>query len=109
MTRDRGSSTSEGWGPPLARDGAKRPARDSSRCKNRPRNPAHTARRREREHTTMRKPAALLAGMALSALVLIVLTVSANNSNASFTAQTTNPGNTFGSATLTASNDKSAA
>jgi spore coat-associated protein N len=47
--------------------------------------------------------------MALSALVLIGLTVTASNSSASFTATTTNPGNTFGSATLTASNDKSAA
>jgi len=57
----------------------------------------------------MRKPAALLAGMALSALVLIGLTVSADKSSASFTATTTNPANSFGSATLTASNDKSAA
>ncbi len=57
----------------------------------------------------MRKPAALLAGMALSALVLIGLTVTADKSSASFTATTTNPGNTFGSATLTASNDKSTA
>ena len=57
----------------------------------------------------MRKPVALLAGMALSALVLIGLTVSADKSSASFTATTTNPGNQFGSATLTASNDKSAA
>jgi hypothetical protein len=57
----------------------------------------------------MRKPAVLLAGMALSALVLIGLTVSADKSSASFTATTTNPGNQFGSATLTASNDKSAA
>ncbi len=57
----------------------------------------------------MRKPAALLAGMALSALVLIGLTVTADKSSASFTATTTNPGNTFGSATLTASNDKSVA
>ena len=57
----------------------------------------------------MRKPAALLAGMALSALVLIGLTVTADKSSASFTATTTNPGNSFGSATLTASNDKSAA
>jgi spore coat-associated protein N len=47
--------------------------------------------------------------MALSALVLIGLTVTASNSSASFTATTTNPGNSFGSATLTASNDKSAA
>lgn len=57
----------------------------------------------------MRKPVALLAGMALSALVLIGLTVSADKSSASFTAVTDNPGNSFGSATLTASNDKSAA
>ena len=57
----------------------------------------------------MRKPVALLAGMALSALVLIGLTVSADKSSASFTATTTNPSNVFGSATLTASNDKSAA
>ena len=57
----------------------------------------------------MRKPVALLAGMALSALVLIGLTVSADKSSASFTATTTNPGNQFVSATLTASNDKSAA
>ena len=57
----------------------------------------------------MRKPAALLAGMALSALVLIGLTVTADKSSASFTATTTNPTNSFGSATLTLSNDKSAA
>ncbi|MEA2662384.1 MAG: spore coat-associated protein [Chloroflexota bacterium] len=57
----------------------------------------------------MRKPVALLAGMALSALVLIGLTVTSDMSSASFTAMTTNPGNQFGSATLTAGNDKSAA
>jgi hypothetical protein len=57
----------------------------------------------------MRKPAVLLAGMGLSAIVLIGLTVSADRSSASFTATTTNPGNQFVSATLTASNDKSAA
>src|SRR5258708_23392704 len=57
----------------------------------------------------MRKPAVLVGGMALSALVLIGLTVSADKSSASFTATTDNPGNSFGSATLTASNDKSAA
>ena len=57
----------------------------------------------------MRKPAILLAGMALSAIVLIGLTVTADRSSASFTATTTNPANVFGSATLTASNDKSAA
>lgn len=57
----------------------------------------------------MRKSTILLAGMALSALVLIGLTVTSDKSSASFTATTTNPGNQFGSATLTMSNDKSAA
>lgn len=57
----------------------------------------------------MRKSGALLAVMALSAVVLIGLTLTSNQSGATFTATTTNPGNTFGSATLTASNDKSAA
>jgi hypothetical protein len=57
----------------------------------------------------MRKSTTLLAGMALSALVLIGLTVTSDKTSASFTATTTNPGNTFGSATLTMSNDKSAA
>ena len=57
----------------------------------------------------MRKSTTLLAGMALSALVLIGLTVTADTSSASFTATTTNPANSFGSATLTMSNDKSAA
>ena len=57
----------------------------------------------------MRKSGILLAGMALSALVLIGLTVTSDRSSASFTATTTNPANSFGSATLTMSNDKSAA
>ena len=57
----------------------------------------------------MRKSTTLLAGMALSALVLIGLTVTSDKSSANFTATTTNPGNQFGSATLTMSNDKSAA
>ena len=57
----------------------------------------------------MRKSGILLAGMALSALVLIGLTVTSDKSSANFTATTTNPGNQFGSATLTMSNDKSAA
>src|SRR5258707_13827634 len=57
----------------------------------------------------MRKSTTLLAGMALSALVLIGLTVTSSSSSASFTATTTNPGNQFVSATLTMSNDKSAA
>ena len=57
----------------------------------------------------MRRSTTLLAGMALSALVLIGLTVTSDTSSASFTAMTTNPGNSFGSATLTLSNDKLAA
>ena len=57
----------------------------------------------------MRKTTTLLAGMALSALVLIGLTVTADRSSASFTATTTNPTNQFVSATLSMSNDKSAA
>ena len=57
----------------------------------------------------MRKSTTLLAGMALSALVLIGLTVTSDKSSASFTATTTNPSNSFGSATLTLSNDKLAA
>ena len=57
----------------------------------------------------MRKSSILLAGMALSALVLIGLTVTSDKSSANFTATTTNPGSQFGSATLTMSNDKSAA
>jgi len=56
----------------------------------------------------MRKSTTLLAGMALAALVMIGLTVSAEQSSASFTATTTNPGNQFATATLTMSNDKSA-
>ncbi len=57
----------------------------------------------------MRKSSTLLAGMALSALVLIGLTVTSDRSSASFTATTANPGNQFVSATLSLSNDKSAA
>ena len=57
----------------------------------------------------MRKSTALLAGMALSALVMIGLTVSAEQSSASFTATTTNPGNDFATATLTIGSDKLAA
>ena len=57
----------------------------------------------------MRKSTTLLAGMALSALVLIGLTVTSDKSSASFTATTINPSNSFGSATLTLSNDKLAA
>lgn len=62
-----------------------------------------------KEDQPMRKSTALLAGMALSALVMIGLTVSAEQSSASFTATTTNPGNSFATATLTMSNDKSTA
>jgi spore coat-associated protein N len=48
----------------------------------------------------------LLAGMALAGLVLIGLTASADKTNASFTATSTNPGNSANSATLTMSNNK---
>jgi spore coat-associated protein N len=48
----------------------------------------------------------LLAGMALAGLVLIGLTATADRTSASFTATSTNPGNTANSATLTMSNDK---
>jgi hypothetical protein len=48
----------------------------------------------------------LLATMALSALVLIGISSTAVSTTASFTATTTNPGNTFATATLTISNDK---
>ncbi len=50
--------------------------------------------------------APLLAAMALAALVMVGLTVSAGQTTATFTATTTNPGNSFASATLTMSNDK---
>ncbi len=48
----------------------------------------------------------LLAGMALAGLVLLGLTATAEKTNANFTATSTNPGNTFGSATFSMSNDK---
>ena len=48
----------------------------------------------------------LLATMALSALVLIGISSTAASTTATFTATTTNPGNTFATATLTISNDK---
>ena len=54
----------------------------------------------------MRGTKLLLATMALSALVLIGLTSSAGSTTATFTATTTNPQNTFATATLTISNDK---
>ncbi len=57
----------------------------------------------------MRKKLSLLSVMALAALVMIGLTVSAGQTTATFTATTTNPGNQFATATLSASNDKSAA
>lgn len=44
--------------------------------------------------------------MALSALVLIGITSTAGSTTATFTATTTNPGNTFATATLMISNDK---
>ena len=48
----------------------------------------------------------LLATMALSALVLIGISSTAASTTATFTATTTNPGNTFATVTLTISNDK---
>src|ERR1700704_2015055 len=106
MSTRSASSTSEGASLPLGSDGARSAQRDSSLC-HRP--PADSRRGGEKGKHTMRKRTALLLGMALSALVLIGVTVTADKSSASFTATTTNPANSFGSATLTASNDKSAA
>jgi hypothetical protein len=53
----------------------------------------------------MRGTNILLATMALSALVLIGVT-STGSTTATFTATTTNPANTFATATLVISNDK---
>ena len=53
----------------------------------------------------MRGTNLILAAMALSALVLIGVT-STGSTTATFTAATTNPGNTFATATLVISNDK---
>jgi hypothetical protein len=54
----------------------------------------------------MRKTSSLIAIMALSALVLIGLSSTAGLTTATFTATTTNPGNTFATATLVISNNK---
>jgi hypothetical protein len=51
----------------------------------------------------------LFAGMALAAMVLVGLTATADKTSAGFTATSTNPGNSFATATLTMSNDKSTA
>jgi len=48
----------------------------------------------------------LLAGMALAGMVLIGLTATADKTSANFTATSTNPSNTFGSATISMSNSK---
>ena len=48
----------------------------------------------------------LLAGMALAGMVLLGLTATADRTSANFTATSTNPSNTFHSATLSMSNDK---
>ena len=48
----------------------------------------------------------LLAGMALAGMVLLGLTATADKTSANFTATSTNPSNTFQSATLAMSNDK---
>ncbi len=54
----------------------------------------------------MLKRTTLLATMALSALVMLGLTVTAGSTTATFTSTSTNPGNTFTAATLSMSNDK---
>ena len=54
----------------------------------------------------MRGPNFLLATMALSALVLIGISSTAASTTATFTATTTNPANTFATASLVISNDK---
>jgi len=48
----------------------------------------------------------LLAGMALAGMVLLGLTATADKTSANFTATSSNPSNTFQSATLSMSNDK---
>lgn len=61
---------------------------------------------RKKWGSKMRGPNFLLATMALSALVLIGVTATAGSTTATFTATTTNPGNTFATASLVISNDK---
>lgn len=51
----------------------------------------------------------LFAGMALAAMVLVGLTATADKTSANFTATSTNPGNTFATATLSMSNDHATA
>lgn len=48
----------------------------------------------------------LFAGMALAGMVLVGLTATADKTSANFTATSTNPSNTFASATISMSNDK---
>ncbi|HEY6957559.1 MAG TPA: TasA family protein [Candidatus Limnocylindria bacterium] len=51
----------------------------------------------------------LFAGMALAGMVLVGLTATADKTSASFTATTSNPSNTFATATISMSNDKPSA
>src|ERR1700738_44145 len=68
--------------------------------------PDHRRTERTRERDNAMRKLNLLAGMALAALVLIGLTATADKTGANFTATSTNQSNTFGSATLTMSNNK---
>jgi hypothetical protein len=60
----------------------------------------------KRERATEMRKINLLAGMALAGMVLVGLTATADKTSANFTATSTNPSNTFGSATLSMTNDK---
>ena len=51
----------------------------------------------------------LFAGMALAGMVLVGLTATADRTSANFTATTSNPSNTFATATISMSNDKPSA
>src|SRR5206468_12523296 len=64
---------------------------------------------RKRKGTTQMRKINLFAGMALAGLVLLGLTATADKTSANFTATSTNPSNTFGSATISMTNDKPSA
>jgi hypothetical protein len=51
----------------------------------------------------------LFAGMALAGMVLVGLTATSDKTSANFTATTSNPSNTFATATISMSNDKPSA
>src|SRR5438094_9086444 len=61
---------------------------------------------RTRKGTTQMRKLNLLAGTGVAGMVLLGLTATADKTSANFTATSTNPGNTFQSATLAMSNDK---